>query len=1392
MATSLKKLKIGVGQLAGADVVGYLADPQDVGDYYTEEGTAPMNWLATERARTIFALHPDRVSTTTLRQLIEGLDPVTGQLIRRYGPDGTMVGGIDLTVSPAPKSVSVLWALGDNRLRYELEVMVGQAVDAAVKRMLKEQPLTRERQGDQVVPAIAEDYVAVQVMHTTARMSASSGGVPDPQLHVHNVLIGAVDDKDRLRAFDSLAIMRYRAELDAEASGYLAELLRQRGFEIVRRLERRRNGQPRVVWEVAGVPQSLIEAMSSRTAEIEDLRKKYEEMYGRQATGPAWEAWIAAQRAPKAKLSSAELRVEWTVEAERHGLDLAALDVLVAEADRRRAAGIAERDEHSPEAEELRRLILEHVNRDHAFVPLRELERLARQLAVGLVDPLVTTDVVIGDLVGDGDLLVTIDDQVTTLEVLRYEQRSRAAAAELLAAAPLSPVSRELVERELTRRAEEGRPFDERQAAAIRLAVSGARFVSITGPAGTGKGYATSAMTALWHRQGRRVLAVAVAGRTAQQAAADSGADEALNIDLLLTRLEHGRLGLSPGDVVLADEAGMIDHARYAPLLEAVARSGATLVQVGDDHQLSPVGPGGLWTTTHRMAEAAGRAVELDVVRRARDRREAKAWGDLRHGRIAEALAWMRDERRLVLYETRGELLAGMVEDWWQGNRDGLMVVDSSNAERDELNRLAQARRLEAGELGAEALRISSGRELRRGDRVLFSAIYRPEPEQGQRRVRRVENGTSAVVVDVDVRRRRAVLELHEGEQRRRLEVGADVPLELAYARHVAKAQGVTHEDTDLATSRTTRRNELYVMATRARAGARFHAVAAELREGDLAEGGDAPWAPEVTPMTDAQAAVLERHDVVPDPSWSWIQASLAIDFATGAPIGRQAGLWLQAMGYRPESAERIIEEALRPAAPEAPAPEEPPAPAIPPMTEAQRALLEDRGTEPDPSWSWVQASLAIDAATGAPTGRQATEWLVDQGYTAEAAARIVQEARAGASAAPIEVEAQPPPAPVEEARPAAPAVEAAPAATAGALPPGATPAADLLAQLEAQRERQEQATAYATIRAIHRQAERLSTKEAVGDRPMRAGAGWRTDRHNAAVSRGEGRSESNAERAATTSQKWEASYARDRVKAPSAAREAAQEATRGQVQRRPARTPERAPIPLPARSLAENVLGRREPREAMTSMGFYQATGRLEQAADPAGRAVELLADDPQAVVVAATPDLWRQVRERAEAAGVALEHEGQPRVLQGEAAYNARLQRREAWQAEQPRERRHLIEPGAIERAYVVTDDPWARTELTRAVSVANESHVVVPQLRPALAEEVNAEAVRMQAAMEARADRLRVDQAARAREAAMERAQAEVDRSAAREAERAATAAPTPAPIPTPEAERGGAER
>ena len=745
-----------------------------------------------------------------------------------------MVGGIDVTVSPAPKSVSALWALADDHLRRELETQVILAAHRAVGRMLAEVPLVRERYGPgprDVRHVPAADWVGVEVLHTTARLSEHKG-VPDPQLHVHNVLIGALDYAGRLRALDSRQILLYRSELDAEASSALAEELRQRGFTIRRELVRGPSGAvKRVAWEIEGVPEDLLRAMSSRRREVEDLRKQYREKTGREAEGTGWERFLEQHRGPKAKLTADEMRKAWEVEGQSYGFGPADAAMLHTGAQEAQRAGIEKRGKEGWAAEQLRREILADLCRERALVPERDLDKLLVQRSIGLMDPYTAMGIV-AKMFGAGDLLATTDGRVTTLDVLAAEQRATAAAEELLAAPPEPPGDREELNRDFKAAEDSCRPFDVLQRQAVELATSGARFVSITGPAGTGKGYASRAMVTAWRRQGRRVVALAVTGRTAQQAQADSGADVAYTLDGLSARLEHGATDLRATDVLLVDEAGMVDHNRYADLLQAAAEAGATVVQVGDDRQLASIGPGGLWTLTHSMAAAHDQVAELRVIRRARDPREAQAWTDLREGRVEEALSWYRDESRLRLYETRPELLAGMIEDWWSTKTGGVMVIDSSNAERDQLNRMAQARRLEAGELGSQSLALANGREVRAGDPVLFNAIYHPDTDGAELRCeRRVENGTPARVISVDMTARVAVIELDEPLGQRRLTVPPTVPVELGYARHITKGQGMTADVAEVATGPQTAHNQLYTMVTRSRDGSRIHALHAELEQ---------------------------------------------------------------------------------------------------------------------------------------------------------------------------------------------------------------------------------------------------------------------------------------------------------------------------------------------------------------------------------------------------------------------------------------------------------------------------------------------------------------------------------------------------------------------------------
>jgi conjugative relaxase-like TrwC/TraI family protein len=913
MAIGFKKFIVGSEQTADS-VIDYLADPHARGDYYTEGGQAVMVWLATPRLQRLFGLGgPIVLGRTGMRMLLEGRHPVTGEPIRRWGPNGTMVGATDVTLSPAPKSVSVLWALADRETRHEIERMVWLAADFAIARLMRK-PLVRQRFGhgrNDVRHEAMPDIIGVQTLHTTARLSERGDGVPDPQLHVHSLLIGAVDTAGRLRALDSRQMMRVQREIDAHASAALAEMLRLRGFPIARTVD----DAGQVSWELAGIPEAVLRLASSRRAEIMaegpgSLREQYRswcrERYGaeREPVGQAWDDFLAAHRGPKARLQGLELRQAWADQYGSAGWGLQQAREYIARAVRLAQAGIPPSDENQEAIEQFRQEFLADLCREYALVPESHVDAMTFEKAKGLID-VTTALTVVGAMFADGDLLVAPDGRVTTLGIVVEEQRARRAAQQLQEAEPAEAPSPEAMQRAIEEAARKGTPLDEHQTRAVRLATGGSRFVSITGKAGTGKGLTSGVMAPLWQAQGREVIALAVAGRTAQQAGHDARADLAKTIDSLVYAVRHGYRRIGASTVLVIDEAAMIDHSRYAALLEVAATAGATVVQVGDDRQLSPVGPGGLWTLIHTAAEARGLAVELRVVRRADEAAEAEAWNDVREGRVLEALQHWEGRGRLRLYDSRSDLQAGMAAQWWADQARGVMIVDTSNAERDVINRLAQEQRVRAGELGPQALTLANGGQVRAGDQVIVRQIVELEPAAGPHRVPRIENGTAATVTSVDEARGLAELALHEPHGERTVTVGRDILLNLAYVRHVQLGQGMTAEGAgQVGVSTSTDRERFYVMVSRARAGAVIHAVRSEVA---------ALAAPGLGPVTPDQEVALRRLglDEVPE-DWTWADASVEIDVRRGLPLGEWAMQHLTAtMKVEPSLAAHLVAQAI-------------------------------------------------------------------------------------------------------------------------------------------------------------------------------------------------------------------------------------------------------------------------------------------------------------------------------------------------------------------------------------------------------------------------------------------------------------------------------------------------
>ena len=201
------------------------------GDYYlTPDGElteAPGSWLSGRETLARLGIDPDApVDGGQFIALMEGRDPGSGAWLRPAGADGSRGGGIDVTFS-APKSVSVVWALGDPWQREQIEAAHAKAVERSMAYLKERVPLVRRRYDGQVVEEPAKDVIATAYRHTTAR-GVSGAEAPDPQLHTHVVISGAVREDDRIVAVASRPVFRGLREVGAFYRSALAQELARR------------------------------------------------------------------------------------------------------------------------------------------------------------------------------------------------------------------------------------------------------------------------------------------------------------------------------------------------------------------------------------------------------------------------------------------------------------------------------------------------------------------------------------------------------------------------------------------------------------------------------------------------------------------------------------------------------------------------------------------------------------------------------------------------------------------------------------------------------------------------------------------------------------------------------------------------------------------------------------------------------------------------------------------------------------------------------------------------------------------------------------------------------------------------------------------------------------
>jgi conjugative relaxase-like TrwC/TraI family protein len=789
-------------------------------DYYTKPGEAPGEWQGELAAKLGLSGQIDKAAYAAI---LEGRDPQTGQeLVHRPATRSfTDSAGRQQTKEPvlafdvrfaAPKSVSLIYALGDEDVRERTLGAYDRAVAAGVRYLEQEACFVqRGKGGARIEPG--SGFAAMAFRH---RMSRAG----DPALHTHvlvaNLTQSAIDGR-----WLSLAAPRGRSALyqHAKAAGYVfqaqlrAELTRELGVQWTQT----RNGYA----DVMGISRPAIEHFSQRRAEIQDA-------LAQRGVSSAKAAEVAAYRTRARKdygVDADRRREEWISRAQEFDLSSASIRELAHEHTPRPPRGITDADITAA---------IKGLESTRSHFDRRDLIcALADQLPEGAELPSLAWA---ADHALAGERVIPLGQPhdpsqppySTTPRLWEAERRFVQISGDGQDAGA-ARVSAQTVEAVLARHPYLG----EDQAQMVRrLTDGGERIVPVAARPGAGKTTALAAAREAWEAEGHPVIGVATA-RTASGELADIGVPST-SIAALLARAEDWRSRdaepLPRGTVIVMDEASTTSTPDAAALAELVRDCEGKLVAIGDPRQIGAIGPGGLYGHLTRAIEPA----MLTEIRRQKREVDRHIVALAHEGRGSDALDLLNAEGRLAIADTIDEARRATVLDWYSdygGGADAVMIA-RRNRDVAELNADARALLVAEGRVGEEAMQVAS-QPFAVGDRVLTRL-----------NTQEVSNRERWQVTALDLDRGEVELQRIGGDEHsvtlgpeylgRQTESG-EPALQHAYAMTIYATESKTFERTYALLDAAASQEEFVVALSRARDETRAYGVASlELQEQEL------------------------------------------------------------------------------------------------------------------------------------------------------------------------------------------------------------------------------------------------------------------------------------------------------------------------------------------------------------------------------------------------------------------------------------------------------------------------------------------------------------------------------------------------------------------------------
>ncbi|MGV9386190.1 MobF family relaxase [Nonomuraea sp. NPDC003707] len=635
--------------------------------------------------------------------------------------------GYDLTLDVS-KSVSVLYGLADQTFAGELEDVFAAAVAETVTAVEKWAAYgQRGHQGDGQLAQQAEStgLLGWVMWHRTARPVGKAA--PDPHLHAHvtiaNMVRGRHDGKWSAVAAGGRDIHRHAHAADALLKARLRRTLTQRyGIAWTR--------DPHTgAWEIAAIPEQVRVLFSKRDGQVKALLAKLGTTYREASREARVVASAESRQARPADQGEVDLRADWHRQCRAAEVDAAAL----VQDCRHGRAILPER----PSAQQIADWIWRP---EHGLTAHRKVATRADVLAAVIdalpdgVNDLAEAETLTNEVLAcapavllppSGASHLTNASRYTSSDILQAEQAILASVRQRydtgVAVVEADAVWLAIDAFQVTHGLELA---SEQRAALERVLTAGHGVEAVIGVAGAGKTTLMAAARAGFESRGLVVRGAATAAVAAANLTAESGIS-AHTIATWLQRInDPERPGLTGVDVLVVDEAAMVDDRELAALLGEAEQTGTKIVLIGDPLQLRAVGVGGGFRATHR--QIAG--LTLRENRRQRDPIERKAVELWRAEQRHEALRTWGEGGSVHAGRGAADTMARLVADWAAarepyrtGTPDAVhdelasvLVLAGTNAAVDRLNLAARAVRREQGEITGpdRVYRVAGGRSI--------------------------------------------------------------------------------------------------------------------------------------------------------------------------------------------------------------------------------------------------------------------------------------------------------------------------------------------------------------------------------------------------------------------------------------------------------------------------------------------------------------------------------------------------------------------------------------------------------------------------------------------------------------------------------------------------------